>query len=341
MTEPQAYSDQIILDNDRFAKPSPTMQGLFGKLPAIAQKTSLALASSAIAAKSLAVGVPLFACGGVKVLGQKLGKTDGLVAKADQKIVKIADGWIGVNNRLIDRLLPKQDWQISVPANLSPNKNYLLICNHQSWVDTTIIQYVSEGILPLTRFFVKQELVFIPVVGQAFYLLDFPMMKRYSKEKIAKNPALAGRDLIEARRACSLLFNKQFVLLNYLEGTRFNAKKHAAQNSPYRHLLKPKAGGFALAMSSLGDKIDGILDMTIVYPDGVPTYSELWSGKMPRLFVEIRELDIHEELFAQLKSGEYQQNQEVKDNLHAWLDQVWQQKDAKIETVLARFGASQ
>ncbi|WP_239501225.1 hypothetical protein, partial [Streptococcus pneumoniae] len=92
-------------------------------------------------------------------------------------------------------------------------------------------------------------------------------MKRHTKAQIAKNPQLARRDLDEALRACQSLKNKPFVLLNYLEGTRFTAEKHTKQSSPYKHLLRPKAGGFALALSSLGDEIDGILDMTLVYPD--------------------------------------------------------------------------
>lgn len=341
MTDHLPVPAQTPLDAQRFAKPSKLMHRLRSVAPRLAQKTSLALAGSAITAKSLAVGLPLFTYGGVKVLGQTLGKTGGLTHKADQKIVDIADSWIAVNNRLIDRLLPKKDWQINVPNDLSPHKKYLLICNHQSWVDTTLIQYVSEGVLPLTRFFIKQELIYIPVVGQAFYLLDFPMMKRYSKEKIAKNPALAGKDLAEAKRACALLLDKEFVLLNYLEGTRFNTKKHTAQKSPYRHLLKPKAGGFALALASLGDEIDGILDMTIVYPDGVPDYAELWSGKMPRLSVDIRHAVMDDALLTALKQGEYQTTPAIKDALHAWLDKVWQEKDERITQCLKAFNNNQ
>lgn len=330
-------NERLVLDNTRFAKPSAFFHKLHQTAPTLAQKLSLAYGSGALTAQSMAVGLPLFACGGVKVLGNQMGLTSGIVGKADNAIVKIADFWVGANNRRIDKLIPNKDWRISIPANLSPKKNYLLICNHQSWVDTSVIQYVSEGILPLTRFFIKQELVYIPIVGQAFYLLDFPMMKRYSKEQIAKNPALAGRDLIEAKRACALLMNKEFVLLNYLEGTRFNAKKHAAQNSPYRHLLKPKAGGLALAIAGLGEQIDGILDMTVVYPDGVPEYGDLWSGKLTRLGVDIKELTMDIALFEQLKNGEYQHNQAVKDQLHAYLDHIWQQKDKTIDQLLADF----
>lgn len=305
--------------------------------PTFASFVSSSVSLGTIVLQSCLVGVPLFACGAVKVASQKTNRLASMGKKADDTIIKIADNWIGVNNWLIDHLLPNQDWRIRLPDNLATDKRYLLICNHQSWVDTSIIQYVSAGKLPLTRFFAKHELLYIPIVGQAFYLLDFPMMKRPSKAKLAKNPSLAGRDLAEASRACQLLANKPFVLLNYLEGTRFSDEKHAKQQSPYRHLLKPKAGGFALALSSLGNQIDGILDMTVVYPDGVPDYGELWAGKIKRLGVEIREVAIDEPLLSALKNGDYQTNNATKDALHLWLDRLWQQKDQKIEQMLSEF----
>lgn len=305
--------------------------------PRIASQLSRAMCLGAVAAQSCMVGTPLFALGAVKLASQQTPRLDELGQKADKGIIHIANAWIGVNNWLIDHVLPTKDWRISLPPQLDEHKRYLLICNHQSWVDTSVIQYISQDRLPLTRFFAKQELLYIPVVGQAFYLLDFPMMKRPDKEKLAKNPSLLGRDLAEARRACQLLANKPFVLLNYLEGTRFSPQKHAKQHSPYRHLLKPKAGGFALAIASLGDKIDAILDMTIVYPDGVPDYDDLWAAKVNKIGVDIREVTMDERLFVALKQGGYQTDATTKQQLHEWLDELWQQKDATIEGLLEDF----
>ena len=109
------------------------------------------------------------------------------------------------------------------------------------------------------------------------------MMKRHTKEQIAKNPELKDRDMMEARKACEQLLSQPFTLLNYLEGTRFTQEKHDQQKSPYKHLLKPKAGGLALALNILGDKIDALVDMTIVYPDGVPGYGDFWLGDVSKL----------------------------------------------------------
>ncbi|MCL1623242.1 acyltransferase [Moraxella sp. Tifton1] len=310
-------------------KTLPFFQKLHDTTPNLARKLSFVVSTGGIAANSLGLSVPIYAAGLAKVFGKS--------KVADDAIVSMADYWIRSNNFMIDAILPKKDWRISLPNNLKSDGKYLLICNHQSWVDTSIIQYVSEGILPITRFFAKHELLYIPVVGQAFYFLDFPMMKRHSKEQIAKNPALAHRDIAEARRACELLANKPFVLLNYLEGTRFTPAKHAKQQSPYHHLLKPKAGGLALAISSLGEKIDGILDMTLVYPDGIPEYGDLWQGKLTRLGVDIRHIEPNPSLFDALKNGEYDHNADIKAEFFKWLDDIWLDKDARINEMLADF----
>lgn len=318
-------------------RPFLGVDALHKRLPKVAQKLSLATSVGTITAQSLAWGMPLFGLGATKLAGQRLPFLQASGKTADKTIVQIADRWIRVNNFLIDKVLPSRDWRICLPDDLDMTKKYLLVCNHQSWVDTSIIQYISQDRLPLTRFFIKHELIYIPVVGQTFYLLDFPMMKRHSKDKIAKNPALARQDLMEARRACGLLADKSFVLLNYLEGTRFTRQKHAEQASPYRHLLKPKAGGFATALSSLGDKIDGILDMTIVYPDGVPAYEDLWAGKLTRLGVDIRPVAMDEKLFEALSCGRYGDDGDTKAQLHAWLDELWRAKDERIDEMLAQF----
>lgn len=310
-----------------------SIQTLFKKLhnkqPKFAKKASLVTASSVITANSFLGGIPLWALGISKtVTGSKI---------ADDNVIKIANYWINTNNKLIDTILPEKDWRISLPTDTDPNKKYLLICNHQSWVDTSVIQYVSQNRLPLTRFFTKYELIYLPFVGQAFYFLDFPMMKRHSKEAVKNNPTLRGKDIEEAKRACELLKNKPFTLLNYLEGTRFTRTKHKEQKSPYTHLLKPRAGGLALAISALGEDIDGILDMTIVYPDGIPTYQDLWQGNITKLGVDIKALEIPSDLFEQLKQGNYNKNEVTKKQMFEWLDTVWQQKDTLITKMLNDF----
>lgn len=295
----------------------------------IAQATTFLTTAGTMATNSLLVGIPVWTAGAIKILTGN--------QTADKTVLGIANYWIHTNNTLIDKVLPKIDFRLTMPDDLSVNGKYILLSNHQSWVDTTLIQYISENRLPLTRFFTKFELIYIPVVGQAFYFLDFPMMKRYSKSAIAKNPALKNRDILEAKRACELLMNKPFTLLNFVEGTRFTPKKHALQQSPYDNLLKPKAGGIALALGALGEKIDSVLDMTIVYPDGIPSYQDLWQGNISRIGVHIRHLSVPENLMQRLMAGKFQEDEQTKADMYEWLDKVWREKQQIVQQMLAEF----
>ena len=306
-----------------------TIRKMHKRTPKLGKAVSLATATGVIAANSFGGSIPLWLMG--------VGKVITGASIADKAVIKIATHWISSNSALIDNMLPRKDWRITLPDDIHTNGKYLLVSNHQSWVDTSIVQYIGEKRLPLTRFFTKFELIYIPIVGQAFYFLDFPMMRRHSKEAIAKNPTLKGKDIEEAKRACALLKDKPFTLLNYLEGTRFTKAKQAQQKSPYTHLLKPRAGGLSLAISALGEDIDGILDMTIVYPDGVPSYGDLWKGNIKRLGVDLRYIDIPDALFESIKQGGYENDEDTKARMFDWVEQVWRQKDERISTMLADF----
>ena len=306
-----------------------TIRKMHKRSPKLGKAVSLATATGVIAANSFGGSIPLWLMG--------VGKVITGASIADKAVIKIATHWISSNSALIDNMLPRKDWRINLPDDIHTNGKYLLVSNHQSWVDTSIVQYIGEKRLPLTRFFTKFELIYIPIVGQAFYFLDFPMMRRHSKEAIAKNPALKGKDIEEAKRACALLKDKPFTLLNYLEGTRFTKAKQAQQKSPYTHLLKPRAGGLSLAISALGEDIDGILDMTIVYPDGVPSYGDLWKGNIKRLGVDLRYIDIPDALFESIKQGGYENDEDTKAQMFDWVEQVWRQKDERISTMLVDF----
>ena len=274
-------------------------------------------------------GPPVLALGLTKLFKQS--------SKVDEANIQITNSWLSVNNWLIDHVLPNTQWDISIDENLqlSMQGRYLMTCNHQSWVDTTVNQYFGLTRMPLTRFFTKWELIFIPFVGQAFKILGFPMMKRHTKAQIAKKPELKDRDMQEARKACQQLLSQPFTLLNYLEGTRFTKEKHDQQQSPYQHLLKPKAGGLALALNILGDQIDALVDMTIVYPDGVPGYSEFWLGEVPRIAVNLRKIHIPDWVLG----GNYEDDAEYRERFQQWVHELWLEKDQLIESMQQKFAA--
>ena len=296
----------------------------------ILKKISKGLAvGSAMSASTFVLGPPILALGITKLFKKS--------KKIDETNIQIANGWIGVNNWLIDHVLPNLEWHISIDPKLdiSMQGRYLMTCNHQSWVDTTVNQYFGLTRMPLTRFFTEWELIFIPFVGQAFKILGFPMMKRHTKEQIAKNPELKYRDLEEARKSCEQLLSQPFTLLNYLEGTRFTPEKHSKQNSPYTNLLKPKAGGLALALNILENEIDALVDMTIVYPDGAPDYGDFWLGGVSRIAVDLRKIEIPD----WVRGGNYEDDAEYRERFQKWVDQIWKDKDQLISELKKQFKA--
>ena len=299
------------------------------KQPALKKITRGLTVGSVITGSTFFHGPPVLALGLTKLFKKS--------SKVDETNIKITNSWLTVNNWLIDHVLPNTKWDITVDDQLDLNMQgrYLMTCNHQSWVDTTVNQYFGLTRMPLTRFFTKWELIFIPFVGLAFKILGFPMMKRHSKEQIAKNPELKYRDIEEARKSCEQLLSQPFTLLNYLEGTRFTPEKQAQQQSPYQNLLKPKAGGMALALNILGDKIDALVDMTIVYPDGAPGYGEFWLGEVPRIAVNLRKIDIP----AWVLEGNYEDDAEFREKFQHWVDQLWSDKDQLISKMKAQYAA--
>ncbi|QIC69454.1 acyltransferase [Acinetobacter indicus] len=303
------------------------MSSKTNKQPLLKKITKGLTVSSVITGSTFLHGPPVLALGLTKLFKKS--------AKVDQTNIQITNSWLSVNNWLIDHVLPNTHWDISIEdgLELSMQGRYLMTCNHQSWVDTTVNQYFGLTRMPLTRFFTKWELIFIPFVGQAFKILGFPMMKRHTKEQIAKNPALKDRDMLEARKSCEQLLSQPFTLLNYLEGTRFTQEKHDQQQSPYQYLLKPKAGGLALALNILGNEIDALVDMTIVYPDGAPGYGEFWLGEVPRIAVNLRKIDIPDWVLG----GDYEEDAAYRERFQDWVHQLWTEKDQLIHEMKQKF----
>lgn len=241
-----------------------------------------------------------------------------------------AQTWAQCNVLLYESCV-RTEWELKGTEVLNPQRKYLVVANHQSWNDIFVLMKAFGRRAPFFKFFIKQELIWVPILGLAWWGLDYPFMKRYSKEQLAKHPELKGKDLETTRLACEKYRRLPVTVLNFLEGTRFTPAKQAAQNSPYEHLLSPRAGGFAFAMNVLGDTLDSILDVTIVYPDGAKGFWDLLCGRMRHVVVEVRELDVPQEL----KNGDYAEDLEYRSAIQAWVGRLWRDKDARIAQVKA------
>lgn len=250
--------------------------------------------------------------------------------RLDPLLVRIAEAWIAGNSGWM-RLTQKTAWDVEGVDGLDPRGWYLVNCNHQSWVDILVLQHLLTGRIPLLKFFLKQQLLWVPVMGLAWWALDFPFMRRHDEKTLAKYPELRNRDREAARRACEKFALIPTSVMNFSEGTRFTPAKHQRQASPYRHLLRPKAGGIALALNVMGDRLHALLDVTIVYPDGAPSFLAFLCGRMRRVCVRVQSLPVPKHL----ARGDYANDPAVRAAFQRWLQQMWQEKDARIAALLA------
>lgn len=240
----------------------------------------------------------------------------------------IASAWISCNSGWM-KLTQNTDWDIELPDNLDPKGWYFVSSNHQTWVDILVLQHVLNGKIPFLKFFLKQELIRVPIMGQAWWALDFPFMKRFSKSYLEKHPEMKGKDIETTQKACEKFKYIPTSVMNFFEGTRLTPSKHEKQQSPYKHLLNPKSGGFAFALNAMGDKFQSLLDCTIVYPDGIPSFSDFMHGKVPKVIVRIREIPIP----AEFCLGDYENDAEFKHQFQSWISTIWQDKDKQIESL--------
>ena len=240
----------------------------------------------------------------------------------DAVLSAIAESWIGVNKFWMNAV-GRTRWQVTGLDGLRHRGWYLVSCNHQSWVDILVLQWVFNRKIPLLKFFIKHELIYVPVMGLAWWALDFPFMKR-------RGGASAQKDLETARQACEKFKVIPTSVISFMEGTRNTPTKHAQQNSPYKHLLKPKTGGVGMALETMGELFDCMVDVTIVYPGGVPTFMDLLTGRIGEVIVNVQQRSIPTELLV-----DAQGRPADRTTLQRWINGLWVEKDAEIEQIKA------
>jgi len=247
----------------------------------------------------------------------------------DPLLLRIAEAWIAGNSGWM-RLTQKLDWDVTGLQDLSPRQWYLVVCNHQSWVDILVLQHVLNRRIPLLKFFLKKELIWVPIMGLAWWALEFPFMRRRSEAYLQQHPEERGKDAATTRAACEKYALVPTSVMNFLEGTRFTPAKQARQQSPYRHLLKPKAGGVTLALDAMGEKFGAVLDVTIVYPGGAPTYMHFLQGKVRQVVVLATTRPVPQATAAPGQTAE----QALRHTCQQWVNQLWAEKDALMAATL-------
>jgi len=242
----------------------------------------------------------------------------------------LSGSWIACNGLWI-RLSHRQPVALVMRAELRPDSWFLVTCNHQSWADIFIVQRLLNHRVPQMKFFLKQELIWVPVIGLAWWALDFPFMKRYGKQYLKKHPEKKGKDFDTTRKACEKFRHLPVAIFNFMEGTRFSPEKHRRQASPYRHLLKPRPGGTGYVLAAMGEQLPELLDITIYYPQGVPGFWDFLCGLRCEARVVIDAKPIPEAL----RGGDYANDTRFRTSVQKWVNEIWADKDQLLDHLVA------
>jgi 1-acyl-sn-glycerol-3-phosphate acyltransferase len=252
----------------------------------------------------------------------------GVRRRIDRLLHGIIERWIAGNGVWI-ALTRNVTWSVEGIDRLRIDGWYLVVANHQSWADIFVLQKVLTRRIPPLKFPLKRRLIWVPFAGFAWWALDFPFMSRHSEEFLRKHPERRGDDLVAIREACEKFCLVPTTLASFIEGTRFTREKHASQQSEYRHLLRPRAGGLALALDSMGEQFEALLDITIFYPDGAPSFLGFLSGRAERVVVQVRERSVPREL----TRGDYTLDPEFRERVREWINEIWAEKDQVLESL--------
>ncbi len=240
-------------------------------------------------------------------------------------------GWATCNGGIL-HLITKIEWDVQGIEGLDKNGWYLLVSNHLSGFDIAAQTYLLRNHIPMLKFFLKKELIYVPIMGLGCWALDMPFMDRTSPAKLKKNPKLRGKDLATTRRACEKFKNIPTSIINYVEGSRFTEEKRQRQDSPYQHLLRPKAGGIAFTLSAMGEQFTNLLDVTLVYPDAQgDVLFGVMNGKVNKIVVHVRALPVPE-----VDADRYFSEAEYRVEFQRWLNQLWAEKDEQIHSLLQK-----
>ena len=228
--------------------------------------------------------------------------------------------------KIIMKIMHRDSMQVFDNNEFDKNAWYMAISNHQSWADIFILLVAAHKRIPLLKFFMKKELAWIPFIFLANKTLNMPFVNRYSKKELEKNPNLRNKDYENTLKACKRFLRSPSTIFSYAEGTRNDAAKHKAQNSPYKNLLIPRIGGIATALSAMPN-INVLVDYSVVYKSKKRGAWSFLKGDMKDVKVLVRKYDIPENL----KNKNYSTDAEYRENFKNWIEAIWIEKDQEIE----------
>ena len=237
--------------------------------------------------------------------------------------------WSKMNSAVVNRFYTTE-WIITGDTQFDPKQWYLVMTNHQSALDILVAQHVFHQKIPPLKFFIKDELKWVPIFGLLWWMAGFPFMKRYSKEYLQKNPHKKGSDIQTTNKALKLFKQTPSSLISFVEGTRYTLQKKQNQQSPYQHLLKPKAGGIHQVICTMGKQLQSLIDVTIVYPNPRQSLWDFLCRRVDSIIIDVRTLPIPNEFRSSANSFE---DNDTQNAFRTWLNEQWAVKDALIKRI--------
>ena len=242
-------------------------------------------------------------------------------------IINIGECWIYCNGLWI-QALHRPRWNVEGFEELDSSNWYLAVANHQSWADIFVLQGITNRKIPMLKFFMKHVLIWVPVIGLAWWALDMPFLKRYTKEEIQKNPELRGKDIKAMEKSFERYSRYPVSIFSFAEGTRFTKEKKDNQLSQFEYLLNPKIGGIGLTLTTM-PYIKLLLDFTIHYEDERRSFWDFLCGRMSKADVRVRQINIPDNLLGK----NYEDDPIFREDLKEWVYDIWSDKEKYLEEV--------
>lgn len=266
-----------------------------------------------LAVNTLLWCAPIYALGGLKLVVPHAGKV-----VLGNGMFRALDAWIRCARWMVAALGVTRIDSALVPGDDSPLRRdgwFIVVSNHQTWADILVLVTALCDRLPPFKFFTKRELLWVPLLGFALWFLDYPLVRRYGRARLEQDPALGERERRATQKACARFGERPTSVLIFLEGTRFTPAKRDAQESPYKSLLRPKAGGVRMVLEALGGQLDAVVDVTITYDGSPPDFWDFLCGRCPAVRLRARTLAPPDA---------------EADAVRLWADALWQEKDRRL-----------
>ena len=224
------------------------------------------------------------------------------------------------------RILHKLEWDFQIPEDVNTDSWYLAMSNHQSWADIFILLAAGHKKIPLLKFFMKKQLQWIPIIYLVHKTVDMPFLNRHSRAQIQANPELKKVDYENAKIAAKRFSRNPSTAFSFAEGTRFSRQKHAAQESPFTNLLKPKVGALAIALSGM-PQVNALIDFTVVYETEKRSTWDFLCGDLSKAKVVAKTYILPENL----KNRSFEEDDDYRKSFQTFVNAIWLEKEQTIK----------